>query len=153
MATAVMYVRGSGNESLEGFLEPFYGATYPTQTWTAVMRRLMEGEPVESFPEPAYVDGDAPEEGHLPYTPPPKPTKKPKPTDTETPSSSPTPTETPTETPTVPTPPTSPCPVLDPNCDSESPTPSPGGPSSPGGGNGNGGNGAAASREERAYRE
>jgi membrane peptidoglycan carboxypeptidase len=153
MATAVMYVRGSGNESLEGFLEPFYGATYPTQTWTAVMRRLMEGEPVESFPEPAYVDGDAPEEGHAPYTPPPKPTKKPKPTKTETPSPTPTPTETPTETPTAPTPPTPSCPVLDPNCDSESPTPSPGGPSSPGGGNGNGGNGAAASREERAYRE
>ena len=68
MATAVMYVRGNGNESLEGFLEPFYGATYPTQTWTAVMQRILDGEPVEEFPPPAYVDGDAPEDGHT-YVP------------------------------------------------------------------------------------
>ena len=153
MSTAVMYVRGSGNESLEGFLEPFYGATYPTQTWTAVMSRLMEGEPVEEFPPPAYVDGDAPEEGHAPYTPPPKPTKKPKPTETtETPSETPTKTPgPPTDKPTKePGPPTPTCGVLDPNCDSESPSPT---DSPNGNGGGGGGGGAAASREEYAYRE
>ncbi|HEU0042313.1 MAG TPA: hypothetical protein VFQ15_08185, partial [Jiangellaceae bacterium] len=152
MSTAVMYVKGSGNESLEGFLEPFYGATYPTQTWTAVMSRLMEGEPVEEFPPPAYVDGEAPEEGHAPYTPPPKPTKKPKPTETtETPSETPTKTPgPPTDKPTKePGPPTPTCGVLDPNCDSESPSPT----DSPNGNGGGGGGGAAASREEYAYRE
>ena len=90
MATAVMYVRGKGNESLEGYLEPFYGATYPTQTWTAVMERILDGEPVEEFPPPAYVDGDAPEEGHTYVPPPPPPTPHPEPTKKPTTSAPPT---------------------------------------------------------------
>jgi hypothetical protein len=92
----VMYVRGSGNESLEGYLVPFFGANYPTQTWVAVMSRLLEGEPIEDFPPPANLDGDAPEEGHAPFTPKPKPSKTPSPTLTTTaPPSTLTPTPTP----------------------------------------------------------
>jgi membrane peptidoglycan carboxypeptidase len=116
VATAVMYVRGDGRKSLEGYLNPFYGAHYPTQTWTAIMKRMMDGVDVEDFPPPAKLDGTAPDSGHAPYTPPPKPTKTPKPTPTPT---LPTPSFTPpgqvTETPT-PTPTESSCPILNPNC-------------------------------------
>jgi membrane peptidoglycan carboxypeptidase len=116
VATAVMYVRGDGRKSLEGYLEPFYGATYPTRTWTAIMESMMDGVDVEEFPPPAKLDGKAPDSGHAPYTPPPKPTKTPTPTPTPT---LPTPSFTPpgqvTETPT-PTPTESSCPILNPNC-------------------------------------
>jgi membrane peptidoglycan carboxypeptidase len=74
-ATAVMYVRKDGRQSLEGYLNPFYGATYPARTWTAIMKRDMDGVDVEQFPPAANVDGDAPDKGHDPYTPPPPPTK------------------------------------------------------------------------------
>ena len=79
VSTAVMYVRGKGNEALNGYLPSFYGGDYPASTWTAVMGILMEGLDEEDFPEPVFVDGEAPEEGHAPYTPPPSPTKKAKP--------------------------------------------------------------------------
>ena len=82
LATAVMYVRGDGNDQLDGWLPSYFGADYPADTWTAVMRRAMDGLPVEEFPPPANLDGDAPEDGHAPYTPPPSPTKKPSPTKT-----------------------------------------------------------------------
>ena len=123
MATAVMYVRGKGNEQLEGWLPSYFGGAYPAETWTAIMSSVMEGLEVEEFPEPVYVDGDAPDSGHEPYVPPsptytpppakpkPKPTQsatiktqKPKPTPTPTPTPTPLPTETPTPTPTVPVP-------------------------------------------------
>ncbi len=71
LSTSVMYVRGKGNEQLQGWLPEYFGGSYPAETWTAVMQRAMEGLPVEDFPPPAYVDGDAPDEGHEPYTPPP----------------------------------------------------------------------------------
>ena len=35
VATAVMYVRGKGNEPLNGYLPAFYGGAYPAATWTA----------------------------------------------------------------------------------------------------------------------
>ncbi|GAB2980098.1 transglycosylase domain-containing protein [Nocardioides montaniterrae] len=73
LATAVMYVRGQGNEQLDGWLPSYFGADYPARTWTAIMRMALEGLPVESFPPPAFVDGTAPDAGHAPV--PPKPTK------------------------------------------------------------------------------
>jgi membrane peptidoglycan carboxypeptidase len=126
LSTAVMYVRGKGNEQLQGWLPSYFGGAYPAETWTAVMQRAMEGLPVEEFPEPAYVDGDPPEEGHEPYTPPPSPTKQPP---TKTPSQEPTTqeptqeptTEEPTEEPTTEEPTT--CPPLNPNCEDEDPDP------------------------------
>ncbi|KAA1415415.1 penicillin-binding protein [Nocardioides humilatus] len=98
LATAVMYVRGDGTEQLKGWLPEYFGGAYPARTWRAVMERDMAGlDPVE-FPEPAYVDGDAPDDGHEPFTPKPSPTKT---KETETPE---TETTTPTEEPTTETP-------------------------------------------------
>jgi membrane peptidoglycan carboxypeptidase len=102
LATSVMYVRGKGNEQLDGWLPSYFGGDYPADTWTAIMNRDMDGVDVEEFPPPAYVDGEAPSDGHQP-TLPPSPTKKPTPT--HTPSNTTRPTKTPT---TVPTPPTTP---------------------------------------------
>ena len=98
MATSVVYVRGTGVGKLDGWLPEFFGGTYPAMTWTAVMQRVMDGLEVEDFPPPAYVTGEAPDDGHEPA--PPSPTKKPsdKPSETESsPTDEPT-TETPTPT-------------------------------------------------------
>ena len=120
LATAVMYVRGDGDNALNDWLPSYFGADYPTQTWTAVMQEALDGEPVEEFPPAANLDGEAPETGHAPYTPPPthtpKPTKSPSKGPTET--SSPTPTQTPTQTPS------STC-TLPGGCDTPSGTPTP----------------------------
>lgn len=76
MSTAVMYVRGKGSGKLDDWMPEYFGGSYPARTWTNAMGTMMEGLPEEPFPEPAYVEGDAPSEGHDPYTPPPpKPTK------------------------------------------------------------------------------
>jgi membrane peptidoglycan carboxypeptidase len=149
LSTAVMYVRGQGNEQLDGWLPSYFGADYPARTWTAVMRRDMEGVPVEQFPPPAYVDGTAPDSGHDPYTPPPSPTSTPSPTQAPTTRApSPTPTKKPTQAPTTkapPPPPTSSAPPPPPPTTSAPPTvvPSPGNSPSSTGGPGNGtGNGS-----------
>jgi len=98
VSTAVMYFRGKGYESLEGYLVPFYGATYPAQTWTAAMKAIMTGYPVENFPPAANVKGVPPTSGHT-YTPPPPPkhTKKPKPTVSSKPTQKTSPTSKPTQ--------------------------------------------------------
>ena len=79
VSTAVMYVRGKGNEALNGYLPSFYGGDYPADTWTAVMELLMEGVEEEEFPPACLRRRRGAGDGHAPYTPPPpKPTKKPK---------------------------------------------------------------------------
>ncbi|MEP9381866.1 transglycosylase domain-containing protein [Nocardioides sp. KR10-350] len=148
LATAVMYTRGNGRGKLDGWLPSYFGADYPADTWTAVMQRDMDGVPVEEFPPPANVDGDAPDDDHEPLPtrtaapPPPKKTHKPEPEHTHKPHPSAPPTPTPTPTPTQPSP-SNPggsggCPVLNPNCDEPSETPTSSEPSSttssPGGG-------------------
>ncbi|MBA3310171.1 MAG: penicillin-binding protein, partial [Nocardioidaceae bacterium] len=60
LATAVMYVRGDGNDALDGYLEPFYGGAYPAETWTAYMAEALAGEPIEGFPAPAELQGEPP---------------------------------------------------------------------------------------------
>jgi membrane peptidoglycan carboxypeptidase len=105
-ATAVMYVRGDGDDQLDGWLPSYFGADYPARTWTAIMQEVMQGMDVEEFPPPANVDGDAPTTGHEPPPPPPThpPTHKPSPTQspTQEPSTEPTsePTTEPTKNPT-----------------------------------------------------
>jgi len=79
MATAVMYVRGKGAEALDGWLPSYYGGDYPASTWTNLMEKVMEGMEVEDFPEPAWVDGDAPSDGYAPPAPPPAPAPEPQP--------------------------------------------------------------------------
>mgnify|MGYP001765456620 CR=1 FL=1 len=132
LATAVMYVRGDGDDKLDDWLPSYYGGAYPAATWTAIMQRVTEGMEVEEFPEPAYVDGDAPDEDNE-YTPPPapnpgptkKPTKQPEPTKEPEPTEEPTPTPTPTPTPEptpAPTPTPEPTPAPPPT---ETPRPEP----------------------------
>ncbi len=60
LSTAVMYVRGDGNNPLDGYLDPFFGANYPTQTWTTYMKNALAGKPVRSFPPPALLTGTQP---------------------------------------------------------------------------------------------
>ncbi|WP_122819145.1 transglycosylase domain-containing protein [Nocardioides pantholopis] len=87
LSTSVVYVRGTGTGKLdEGWLPDFEGASgyfgggYPAATWSAVMTRALEGAEVLDFPEPAYVDGDAPSDGHAPtLAPEPEPTRAPEP--------------------------------------------------------------------------
>ncbi|MBV9831962.1 MAG: penicillin-binding protein [Marmoricola sp.] len=108
VSTAVMYVRGKGNEALNGFLPSYFGANYPTYTWRAIMTAVLQGLPSATFPSPANVDGTAPASGHAPYTPPPPPPPKPKhtktaaPTTTATPSQAPPPSSKPTTPPPSP---------------------------------------------------
>ncbi|MGN6251509.1 MAG: transglycosylase domain-containing protein [Marmoricola sp.] len=112
VSTAVMYARGTGHESLEGFLVPYYGANYPTHTWTEAMKAIVAGTPVQQFPPPAFVDGTPPSSGHAPYVPPPT-TSAPKPKPQPSKAPKPTPTRTAAPQPTAPAtssapPPTSP---------------------------------------------
>jgi membrane peptidoglycan carboxypeptidase len=134
LSTAVMYVRGDGDDRIDGWLPSYFGADYPADTWTDVMTRDMEGVDVEQFPPPANVDGTAPESNHEPYTPPPSPTHTVRPSNpsTSTPTTS-APSDTPSDTPTTSAPPTptDSCQIL--NCPSDSPssTPSPSNSPSP----------------------
>ena len=151
LATAVMYVRGDGDNQLDGWLPSYFGADYPAQTWTDVMKRDMDGLEIKPFPPPANVDGIAPQEGHAPYTPPPSPTHSPKPT--KSPSKSPSQTPT-TQTPSAPPSSSSP-PTPSDTCGVLGCSPS-GSPSSPGNGGGSPSNGhtnkpRAAATEPRRY--
>ena len=159
LSTAVMYVRGKGNEQLQGWLPSYFGGDYPAETWTAVMQAAMESLPVEDFPEPVFVDGEAPSDGHEPYTPPPSPTQQPttqqpqptkKPT-TQEPTPEPT-TQAPTPTPTESSPPPPP-PTLPPPGPSETTSESPAADGGNGNGNGNGNNRDLTGDDEKAVRE
>jgi membrane peptidoglycan carboxypeptidase len=101
LATAVMYVRGDGDNALNDWLPPYngaagyFGAGYPTATWAAVMKQDLDGVPVVKFPPPANVTGKSPEPGHEPYTPPPPPpsTRRTQPTSSAPTSTAPTTSE------------------------------------------------------------
>lgn len=98
VSTAVMYVRGDGDDKLDGWLPSYFGSGYPAQTWLAIMTRMMEGLPVEDFPDPVFVDGEAPVEGYDPTTAPPAPTTQ-APTQTRRPSPTQQPTQSATSEP------------------------------------------------------
>ncbi|MBC7279419.1 MAG: penicillin-binding protein [Nocardioides sp.] len=77
LSTAVMYVRGKGSGKLDDWLDSYYGAGYPAETWAAIMGPLTDDLELEEFPEPAWMDGIAPQDGHEPSltaTPEPTPT-------------------------------------------------------------------------------
>lgn len=108
LATAVTLSRGVGNEDLEGYLLPFFGGTYPAQTFRAFMNPALEGTDCGTFPPAANIEAD---KGEV-FTPPaprprrtqeaepepePEPTQEPEPT--EEPEPEPEPTRTPTPTP------------------------------------------------------
>ncbi|MEJ7706410.1 MAG: transglycosylase domain-containing protein [Nocardioidaceae bacterium] len=115
LSTAVMFARGNGQGTLNGYLDPFFGGTYPALTWTTYMKDALQGEPIEEFPEPAYLDGESPT-----YVPPPTieaPPSSITPSSlepTEQSSESPEPSETPTSEPPTSEPPTSEPPTSEP---------------------------------------
>ena len=105
LATAVMYVRGNGNEQLDGYLPSrTSAATTRRETWTAVMSRAHGGRRRRGVPGAGVRRRrGAATDGHAPYTPPPPP----KTTKTSRPRRRPSPRSrrrtTPTEPPTEPT--------------------------------------------------
>jgi membrane peptidoglycan carboxypeptidase len=118
LATAVMYVRGDGNDPLDGYLPSFYGGDYPARTWTQYTGAALEGRECVDFPEPAFVTGS-------PTTEPPITTAETtEPTTPET-SEPPTPEPTTPETTEPTTPETSEPPTPEPTTPetSEPPTP------------------------------
>ena len=130
LSTAVMYVRGNGNGALNGYLPSYFGADYPTRTWTEAVRETLKNAPVLQFPPPANLK--ARQKDHAPaptFTPTPTPTQTQPPKPTR--SSAPRPTARATPTPTASSPPPS-----SPPTSSGPPTLTPS--LSPGVGNGNG---------------
>ncbi|GAA1906127.1 hypothetical protein GCM10009737_03650 [Nocardioides lentus] len=163
LSTAVMYVRGQGNEQLDGWLPEFFGGSYPARTWTDVMGRALEGTDVLEFPEPVFLDGEAPDgsvpaptappETEAPAPPPsqePQPEPQPQPQPSDEPSVSEQPDPEPPPTPDEPTEdPTTPPVVPEPTPDDPGTTPpagggTGGGTGGTGGGGGGGGTGAGA---------
>ncbi|WP_170219358.1 transglycosylase domain-containing protein [Nocardioides litoris] len=141
LATAVVYVRGTGVGKLDGWLpysaevgrDGYFGGNYPARTFNAIMNGELEGADVEEFPDPAFVDGEAPDTYDPPYVPPPpaqtrepdrddgpreeptrKPTKQPTKQPTQEPPAPTTPPPPPSPEPTLPSVPPSPQPS-DPN--------------------------------------
>lgn len=55
LATAVMYNRGVGNEDLEGYLNPFFGGTYPAMTFRAYMNGALKGTQCGTFAPPGNI--------------------------------------------------------------------------------------------------
>jgi membrane peptidoglycan carboxypeptidase len=102
LSTAVMYVRGDGNDDLRGYLNPFFGGEYPAQTWETMMTEALEGRPVEGFPEPVELEEETESEVAPPPTPSPQPSYTPDPvyTPKPEPEPKPTPTEEPEPSPT-----------------------------------------------------
>ena len=50
LATAVSYTRGDGNDPLDGYLDTYFGADYPTETWTAYMTAALQGSQGDRVP-------------------------------------------------------------------------------------------------------
>lgn len=141
LSTAVMYLRGDGDDQLDGWLPSYFGADYPLDTWLSIMTTLMADRPVEDFPPPANLDGDAPGEEDSVYVPPETtytPTQEPSSTGTGSPTKKPSkkPTNRPTKSPTR-SPTQSPTQSPSPTESSTLPT-APPSSSSPGGGGGGG---------------
>jgi membrane peptidoglycan carboxypeptidase len=107
LSTAVMYVRGDGDDQLDdNWLPPYngaagyFGAGYPTATWAAVMKLDLAGEPIEKFPPPANVEAKQTDHTPAPTVAPP-PTRR----TSRPPSSAPSSTAPPSSTPPSSTPP------------------------------------------------
>ncbi len=169
LATAVMYVRGDGDDQLDGWLPSYFGSAFPADTWLAVMSRALEGTEVVEFPPPANVDGDAPgadtttapaapttsQQAPAP-TPTPSQTQQPKPS--PSPSSAPPTTQAPTTAPPTtraPTsaPPTSAPTTSAPTTSAPTSTPTTRGPTrGPSPGSGGGANPVAPAAEPRRTR-
>jgi membrane peptidoglycan carboxypeptidase len=62
IAASVVYFKGDGTESLDGAggLATFFGANFPTQTWTTFMKGALAGKPALDFDIGPGVQGSAP---------------------------------------------------------------------------------------------
>ena len=63
ISTAVMFVEGpEGTGDLAPYKRPgdgtFFGGTYPAMMWLDFMTQATEGQPVEDFDEPAFINGN-----------------------------------------------------------------------------------------------
>ena len=86
-------VEKNGESCTPGYLVPYFGAEYPTRTWTDAMKLSLDDADVEAFPPPANVE--ATQDDHAPqptYTPTPTPTPTKQPTKKPTPTPTPPPT-------------------------------------------------------------
>lgn len=107
VSTAVMYVAGdSGSENLDPFKRPgddtFFGGTYPAMTWAEYMEVAVDGQDVESFPEPAWVNRDSaprPTRTSRPQSTRPRTSEPNEPRETDEPSDQPDETSEPTDKP------------------------------------------------------
>ena len=54
-ATAVMNNRGAGNEDLEGYINPFFGGTYPAMTFKAFMDPTLDRSNCGAFAKPGNI--------------------------------------------------------------------------------------------------
>ena len=124
LTTAITLSRGNGREELEGYLNPFFGGSFPAQTFKAYMDQVLPGTECGEFPAPANIQADK----GTSFTPPPvqrRPERDPEP------EPEPEPTQT--------TPPASPSPDPDPTDPTE--------PTDPGDGGGGGGGGGGAANQ------
>jgi membrane peptidoglycan carboxypeptidase len=104
LATAVTYTRGDGNDPLDGYLDTYFGADYPTKTWTEYTAAALQGRKVLQFPPPGELNGTQPSPTFVPPTH----TTPTHTTPTHTTPTHTTPTHTTPTTPTTPTNPTTP---------------------------------------------
>lgn len=104
LATAVVYNRGeNGNGQLDGYLQPFFGGSFPAQTFRNFMNSALDPADCGEFAGPAGLDSSRGTD-YVPPPPSPSPTPteeeeepEPSPSPSPTPSPSPSPTASPTE--------------------------------------------------------
>lgn len=102
LVTAVMFNREPGNGQLRGYLNPFFGGTYPAQTFQAYQRQVIDPSDCGQFPDPGNIRAEL---GTVYTPPPPPPAPEPEPTAEPEPEPEPEPTPEPTTPPTQTTPP------------------------------------------------
>jgi len=76
LATAVSFSRGVGNEQLRGYLNPFFGGTYPAQTFAAFQNQVIDPADCGEFPPPGNIQAEL---GNIYQPPAPKPQPQPEP--------------------------------------------------------------------------
>ncbi|RCV55440.1 transglycosylase domain-containing protein [Marinitenerispora sediminis] len=132
LSTAVGLHRSDGQQLVIPGVEAIYGSRTPAAIWRNFMMRVLEGEPVEQFPEPAWVGNEQN------FAPEPSPSPEPEVSESPEVPESPEPTNSPSPE-ISPSDPESPPDGCDPIMGCEDPetpeSPDPGDPDNPGPGN------------------
>lgn len=103
LTTAITLSRGNGREELEGYLNPFFGGSFPAQTFKAYMDQVLPGTECGEFAPPANIQADKGTSYQAPQ-PTRRPDRDPEPEPEPTRTTAPPPTTAPPTT----TPPTTP---------------------------------------------